>query len=65
MLREEVAPKTFSMETATLLTQQEKQCASNKVEQTWAVSSHSKYRACNIKGASGDAKKHKISRNAL
>ena len=38
---------------------------SNKVEQTWAVSSHSKYRACNIKGASGDAKKHKISRNAL
>ena len=33
MLREEVAPKTFSMETATLLTQQEKQCASNKVQQ--------------------------------
>ena len=33
MLREEVAPKTFSMETATLLTQQEKQCASNNVEQ--------------------------------
>lgn len=38
---------------------------SNKVEQTWAVPSHSKYRAYNIKEASGDARKYKISKNAL
>lgn len=41
MVREEVTPKTFSMETATLLTQQEKQCKLqmkyNKCLSAWYV----------------------------
>lgn len=46
MLREEVTPETFSMETATLLTQQEKQCKlqmkQSKCLSAWYVHSKTK-----------------------